>query len=155
MQRVAFVLCNLLLASKTLNPNQIAEDSKQLLLLLCQQGKHLERSCHFYLALKYYFAGLHYFSTLKRSQPALQLDPDMQALSRSFQSLFDNLLPLSNQQVCSSRVMCPLCCSGLLCFCLSLNLVKNLLCYALQVYEQARTTVEYQRGVMQRGTMMK
>jgi hypothetical protein len=41
-----------------------------------------------------------------------------------------------------------------LCFCIFV-IIKNLLCYTLQVYEQARTTVEYQRGVMQRGTMMK
>ncbi len=84
---------------KPFTPNQINSDNKDILRLLCQQGKHLERSCQFYLALKYYFAGLHYFGALARSQPALQLDYETQAISQSFQSLFDNLLPLSNQQV--------------------------------------------------------
>jgi hypothetical protein len=35
------------------------------------------------------------------------------------------------------------------------NRIKIPLCHNFQVYEQARATVEYQRGVMRRGTMMK
>jgi hypothetical protein len=120
------------------------------LLLLCQQGKHLERSCQFYLALKYYFAGLHYFRALARSQPALQLDDEMLAISRSFQSLFDNLLPLSNQQVGVLPLFYLTGCASVF-----RQHQEFALFYTLQVYEQARTTVEYQRGVMQRGTMMK
>jgi hypothetical protein len=95
---------NLLLIIETIHSKpckQINSDKKDILLLLCQQGKHLERSCQFYLALKYYFAGSHYFCILTRSQPAVELDDKMQAIFRSFQSLFDNLLPLSNQQVCA------------------------------------------------------
>lgn len=120
-----------------------------LLTLLCDQGKQLERSCEFYFALKYYFAGLQYF---KRSPPP---DLKMQELSRRFKSLFENLLPFSNQQVCIAAA-----CNALI----SSNnkLIRSfkphqnrIIFHNFQVYEQARSTVEYQRGVMRRGTMMK
>jgi hypothetical protein len=74
-------------------PYQQITKNQDLLKLLCDQGKQLERSCEFYFALKYYFAGMQYF---KRSPP---MDSEMEELSRRFKSLFENLLPFSNQQV--------------------------------------------------------
>jgi hypothetical protein len=97
------------------SPNQIADDHVEVLDLLCQQGKLLECSCQFYFALKYYFAGLQFFLKLKPLQRSgikapsapqdKQTNEKMVGFFQRFQSLFENLLPLSNQQVCC--VQCP------------------------------------------------
>jgi hypothetical protein len=116
--------------------------------LLCDQGKLLERSCQFYFALKYYFAGSQYFLKLEQAEVRQPLSEEMKKLKMHFVSLFENLLPLTNRQVCLSQPQPPTIASA--CLLHSLNCIL-----LFQVYEQARSTVEYQRGVMRRGTMMK
>jgi hypothetical protein len=63
-------------------------------------------------------------------------------LQKRFEALFEKLVPFSNRQVPMQRRSAA-----------QQPLYRSILLW--QVYEQARATVEYQRGVLSRGTMMK
>jgi hypothetical protein len=108
----------------------------------------LERSCQFYFALKYYFAGIQYFilkTDRKRSCSPADPSTGKQSaeLQKRFEALFEKLVPFSNRQVLMQRHAA------------AAQQSHRRSTLHWQVYEQARATVEYQRGVLSRGTMMK
>ncbi len=75
---------------------------------LLATGKELERSCNFAMALKYYFAGRMFFARL--NQLKQQQDPILEQMQmkqkwtdheyeQQFNSLYEELLPMTNAQV--------------------------------------------------------
>ena len=92
------LLCTLQLTSETLRsqPDQLRQGNFASLMSTGQTpGTFLPVLSRSHIL----FHRIAFFRALARTLPALQLDNESRAISRSFQSLFDNLLPLSNQQV--------------------------------------------------------
>jgi hypothetical protein len=71
------------------------------------------------------------------------LQKRFEELQKRFEALFEKLVPFSNRQVPMQRHAA------------AAQQPHRRSIFHWQVYEQARATVEYQRGVLSRGTMMK